>query len=292
MQKLFAFIVAKRHWFLFIGCEIIAFIIIFQHSFYQRNVIISSSNAITGSLLAMSNTIFSYFDLQKTNDELVQRNSLLETEVIRLHEQVNNLTVGKSFFNPVFLKDSVLADSLKKRNLTYRLIPATVASHSVRSRRNYITINKGSNDGIRRDMGVISPQGIVGIITEVSDRFAVAMSLLNVKSTVNCKIRNTHFFGPLSWKGDDVNYAYLEHIPTHAIFHVGDTIVTSGNSDVFPPGILVGMIDSYNKKDDDNFYTLKVRFSTDFQSLHALNVVDNQFQKEQKEIEREARKND
>jgi len=120
----------------------------------------------------------------------------------------------------------------------------------------------------------------------------VAMSLLNVETTVSCKIRNTHFFGPLSWKGGDVRYAYLSQIATHAVFHAGDTIVTSGISDIFPPGIMVGVIESFNRQDDDNYYSLKVRLSTDFQSLNAISVIDNQLQREQRELEREARKNE
>jgi len=118
------------------------------------------------------------------------------------------------------------------------------------------------------------------------------MSLLHVKSKVNCKIQHTNFFGPLSWKGGDLQYGYLEQIASHATFQAGDTIVTSGYSDLFPPGIMVGIIESYKRQEDDNFYSLKVRFATDFQSLNAISVIDNLLQYEQKEIEREARKND
>jgi rod shape-determining protein MreC len=243
-------------------------------------------------MMSVSATVFSYFDLQKVNQELLEQNSRLEMEVIRLHEQLNNISADKTSYSAVFLKDTVLADSLIRRNLTYQFIPARVKKNSVSLQRNYITINKGSDDGIHPDMGVISPQGIVGIVTVVYDRFAIVMSLLNVNSRVSCKIRHTHFSGSLSWKGDDLKIAYLEQIATHATFQVGDTIVTSGYSDVFPPNLPVGTIESFNKQSDDNFYSLKVRFATDFQSLNALCVIDNLLQNKQKEIEREAKKND
>ena len=292
MQKLLAFLVAKRHWFLFIFCEIISFVLIFQNNAYQRNVILSSANVFTGRLLSVSHAVFSYFDLQKINQELLNQNSLLEMERLRLQAEIDDLTIGKSLFNQVFIKDTVLIDSINKRNYTYQYIPVGVVSNSVNYRTNHFTLNKGSMDGIHPDMGVVSPLGIAGIITTVNDRYASAMSLLHIRSKVSCKIRNTHFFGPLSWKGGDVKYGYLEQIPTHATFQVGDTIVTSGYSDMFPPGIMVGVIESFKRQEDDNFYSLKVRYATDFQSLNALYVIDNQLQNKQKEVEREARKND
>ena len=286
MQKLLAFIVAKRHWFLFILCEIVSFTLIYRNNAYQQNIMLSSANAITGRLLHMSGAFFSYFDLQKVNHELLERNSQLEMEVLRLREQMNIKTIDTTTFSQVFLNDTVL------RNYQYQTITASVISNSVRYSSNYITINKGENDGIRPDMGVISPKGLVGIVTTVNNVYSVVMSILHVKSRVSCKIRHSNFSGSLSWDGGDVRYAFLDQIATHAIFQIGDTIETSGYSDVFPAGIMVGTVESFNKKTDDNFYSLKVQLATDFQSLSALCVIVNLLQKEQKEIEREARRND
>jgi len=165
MQKLLEFIVAKRHWFLLVFCEIIAFVWIYHNNAYQRNMILSSANAITGRLLSMSNAVFSYFDLQKINQQLLERNNLLEMEVLRLHEQLSDISADKTLFSQVFLKDTVMPDSLFKRNNAYQYISARVVSNSVNSLSNYFTINKGSNDGIHPDMGVVSTHGIAGIIT-------------------------------------------------------------------------------------------------------------------------------
>ena len=292
MRKLFEFIVAKRHWILFIFCEIVSFVLIYQNNAYQRNMMLSSANVITGSLLSISGNVFSYFDLQKVNQELLERNSLLEMEVVRLREHANSIVLDSTYFGNMILTDTVLPDSIYSGNYIYKYIPVGVVSNNTTYLRNYITINKGSKDGLRPDMGVVSPQGIVGIVATVHERFSVVISLLNVKFMVSCKVLNTNFSGPLSWKGGSVKYAYLEQLPTHATFQIGDTIVTSGNSAIFPPGVMVGVIESYDKEGDDNFYSLKVRLSTDLQSLNALLVIDNSLQKEQKLVEMEARKND
>ena len=271
---------------MFFICEIVSFVLIYRNNVYQRNVMLSSANAITGRLLSVSGAVFYYFDLQKVNQEIHERNSLLEMEVIRLREQMNIKTNDTISFGRVYLNDSVLKSN------RYHFIPASVVNNSVNKPHNYITIDKGKNDGIRPDMGVISPQGIVGIVTNVNNSFSVVMSMLNMKSRMSCKIRHTNFTGSLSWKGGDVKYAYLDHIATHATFQVGDSIESSGYSDAFPPGILVGTIESYTRQTDDNFYSLKVRLASDFQSLHLLSVIDNRLQKEQKEVEWEARRND
>jgi rod shape-determining protein MreC len=255
-------------------------------------MMLSSANAITGRILSVSNNIISYFNLQKTNQELLERTNELEMEVVRLREHLNNLTTDNTQFSKMFLSDSTSTDKLKSGDNKYKFITAGVVNNSIIYQNNYITINKGTKDGIFSDMGVVSPKGVVGIVTTVNDRFAVVMSLLHTKSRVSCKVLHTNFFGSLSWKVGDVRYGYLEHIPTHAVFQVGDTIVTSGLSDVFPSGMMVGVVESFDKQNDNNFYSLKVHFAADFQSLSALCVIDNQLQAIQNEIEKEARKND
>ena len=292
MQKLFEFIIAKRHWFLFILCEIISFVLIYRNNVYQHNMMLTSANTIAGSISSVSGTVLSYFDLHKVNQELLDRNALLEMEVIGLREQLNNKIISSTLFDEIILADTVMPDSIYLKSNAWKSIPAGVVNNSTTYSNNYITINKGFSDGIRPDMGVVSPQGIVGIVKTVKKHYSVVISLLNTKLRISCKVLNTNYFGALSWKGGDVKYAYLEQLPTHATFSVGDTIVTSGYSAVFPLGIMVGIVESYNKQDDDNFYSLKVRLTTDFHALNALNIIDYGLQDERREIELEARKND
>ena len=292
MRKLFEFIVAKRHWILFIFCEIISFVLIYQNNAYQRNMMLSSANVVTGGILSISGSVSSYFDLQEVNQQLLERNSLLEMEVIRLKAKTDNIALDSASFEKVIMTDTLFADNLFSGNYTYKYIPVGVVNNSTTNVNNYITINKGYPDGIRPDMGVVSPQGIVGIVATVEEHFSVVISLLSSKFKVSCKVLNTNFTGSLSWKGGSVKYAYLDQLPTHATFKSGDTIVTSGNSAIFPPGVMVGIVESYNKEGDDNFYSLKVLLNNDFHSLSVLSVIDNSLQKEQKAIEMEARKND
>ncbi|MDR1525872.1 MAG: rod shape-determining protein MreC [Tannerella sp.] len=277
MQKLLAFLISKRHWILFLLFETISFVLIYRNNAYQRNMMLSSANTITGGISLAANTVFSYLDLQHVNRQLLERNSLLEMEVLRLQEQLKMMSLDTVRPAPDY---------------TYEYISAGIANSTTNYVNNYITINKGFKDGIRPDMGVVSPLGIVGIVMTVNEHYSVVISLLNTKSKVSCKVKNTSFFGPLSWNGDDVKYAYLEELPTHATFQVGDTIVTSGNSAIFPPDLIVGIVESYGKQRDDNFYSLKVRLATDFQSLNIVYVIVNHLQEEQWKIEREAVRND
>jgi rod shape-determining protein MreC len=292
MQKLLAFIIAKRHWILFIFFEIVSFVLIYRNNTYQQNRMLSGANVVTGYFMSVSGAVFSYFDLQNANQELLKRNSELEAEVTALRGQLSRLEADTTSFGQVFLRDTVFADSLFREAFQYNYIPVGVVSNRTNYVNNYITVDKGANDGIRPDMGVVSPQGLVGIVTTVGEHYSVVLSLLSVKFNVNCKVLQTDYFGALSWKGGDIRYAYLEQLPTHSTFQTGDTIVTSGNSAVFPPGIMVGIVESHDKQNDDNFYSLKVRLASDFQTLRMLCVIDNRLHKEQRDVEKEARKND
>jgi rod shape-determining protein MreC len=243
-------------------------------------------------MLSASNAVFSYLDLKNINRELYERNNKLETEILLLRSELEKKILDTLSFNHVLVYDSINYDSLSFVNFQYEYISASVVNNSTSYMNNYITINKGLKDGVRPDMGVVSLKGIVGIVTTVHNNYSVVISLLNSKLKVSCKVKDTNYFGALSWKGGSVEYAYLEELPTHSTFKTGDTIVTSGYSTVYPAGIIVGVVESYNKQNDDNFYSLKVRLFTDFQSLKVVSVINNIKQEEQIEIETEARKND
>jgi rod shape-determining protein MreC len=284
MQKLLAFLISKRHWILFLLCEIISFSLIYRNNAYQHNMMLSSAGVITGNLSAASNAVLSYLDLRRVNRDLLERNGRLEMEVLRLQSRLETASLDTVDFSSAFLSDTM--------NYTYEYIPAGVANNSITYVNNYITVNKGSADGIRPDMGIISPRGVAGIIVTVSERYSVAISLLSARFKLSCKLKGTNYFRMLSWRGNDVNYAWLDALPAHAVFQVGDTVVTSGYSTIFPPGIMVGVVEDYGKGSNDDSYSLKVRLATDFQTLNALYVIVNRSQDEQKEIEREAMKND
>jgi rod shape-determining protein MreC len=243
-------------------------------------------------MLSASNAVFSYLDLKNVNNELHEKNRKLEMEVLYLRNELERKVLDTLTYNQVLVYDTLNYDSLSYLNSKYSYINAGVVNNSSSYMNNYITINKGYKDGIRPDMGVVSINGIVGIVSTVNSNFSVVISLLNFRSKLSCKVKNTNYFGALSWKGGDIKYAFLEELPTHSTFEVGDTIITTGYTSAFPPGIMVGIVDSYKKQNDDNFYSLKVRLTTDFQSLSLVSVIDNTNQVEQKEIEKEAKRYD
>jgi rod shape-determining protein MreC len=308
MRKLFEFLVAKRHWLLFFLCEIIAFTLIYRNNAYQRNMIMTSANVVTGRILSISNAVISYFDLQKENRQLVEKNNRLEMELIMMRRQLSEKTADTLNFKGVFLQDIIVVDTtittdstheviqIQKTDSTryfdYQYFTAEVVNNSTIYTNNYITINKGFNDGIHSDMGVISMNGLAGIVKTVNANYSLVISLLNTNLKVSAKVKNTHYFGSFSWKGGDPRFAFLEELPTHSVFKVGDTIVTSGYSTIFPPGVMVGIVDSYDKQHDDNFFSLKVRLATDFQSLKTVSIIKNKYQEEQKDVEKEAGKDD
>jgi len=281
MKKLLAFLVAKRRWILFILCEIISFLLIYRNNAYQRNVMLSSANTITASISSVSQRFFSYFDLQHANNELMERNKALELEALRLRNHIQTLVHDTVSFQHLFAQDD-----------QYEYITAGIVKNSTTRVRNYFTINKGYKDGIRPDMGVVSPMGVAGIVMTVTNNFSVVLSLLNTQFSISAKVMNHNYSGSLSWDGIDTRYAYLKELPTYATFQIGDTVVTSGFSSIFPPDILIGVVESYNKQRDDNYNSLKVRLATDFLSLNSLFVIRNKLQEEQLEAEREAMSND
>ena len=150
---------------------------------------------------------------------------------------------------------------------------------------NYITLDKGRLDGIEPEMGVVDQNGVVGIVSVVSDHAARVISLLNPNIRLSCKVKGSDYFGSLIWDGESPYYATLEEMPRHVQFSKGDTIVTSGYSSVFPEGLIVGTIEGNSKAKDDNFFTLKIKLSTDFTRLSVVRAIKSNIANELKELE-------
>jgi rod shape-determining protein MreC len=266
-------------------------------------MIMTAANAVSGEILSVSNKGFSYLDLRNVNQQLIEKNNELEKELLMLRKQLEEKSFDTLNFSNIFLKDVIITDS-SSLNVTdslpfpvikdsdYEFITAEVANNSIIHTNNYITISKGYKDGLHPDMGVVSINSVAGVLMTVNKNYSIVISLLNTTLKISAKVKNTNYFGPLSWKGGDVRYAYLEELPTHSVFKVGDTIVTSGYSSYFPPGILIGIVDSYDKQHDDNFYSLKVKLATDFKSLRSVSVIENKRRAEQLEVEKEAKSHD
>lgn len=284
MRELLNFLVSKRHWFLFIFLEVICLVLIYRHSTYRQSVLLSSANVVTGYVGSLTGSVSSYMNLGDVNRDLSERNGQLEMELLELKELLKRKEAEEADFTG-FVPDST-------EHFPFRFIMARVINNSVSHISNYLTINKGAKDGIAPDMGVVSEKGIVGIVTTVSSHFAVVMPILNPKLRLSAKIAGSNYFGSLGWNGRNARYVQLDEIPRHVEFEKGDTVVTSGFSAIFPAGIMVGQVSDFKRQHDDNFYSLEVELSTDFQALDNVRILINMQQAEQMQLEREARRND
>ena len=263
MHNLLEFLAKYNHWLLFVVLEAVSFTLLFQYNSYQGSVWFSSANAVSGKLYDWNSDVESFFSLTKLNQELSQRNVYLEQQVQQLSERLTDVT-----------KDSTWVQRNQISLLqNYRLIPAKVVSNSIDDPNNLITLDKGSADGIHKDMGVVCGTGVVGIVYLVSQHYSVVIPVLNVKSNISCKIQNRGYFGYLRWKGGASEYAYLEEVPRHAHFRLGDYVVTSGYSSVFPSGVIVGRIKHVYNSPDGMAYRLKVTLTTDFTRLRDVCVI-------------------
>lgn len=284
MRKLLDFLIRKRHWFLFILLEILSLVLVYRTNAYQRNIIFSSANVVTGHIASVSGSVTSYLNLRDINKDLLERNGELEMALLELQDQLDMMVADTATFAG-FAPDST-------ERFPYSFVTAEVVNNSVTHLSNYITINKGRKEGVAPDMGVVSERGVVGIVSTVSDNFAVVIPLLNPKFRLSCKVLGSSYFGSLSWNGRNAQYANLDELPRHVEFQKGDTIVTSGYSAVFPSGIIVGTVAAFEKQHDDNFFSLEVKLATDFQALNNVRVINNYHQAEQVSVEQEAKRND
>ena len=261
MRNLLNFLLKYDYWLLFIFLEAVSFTLLFRFNNYQGSVYFTSANWVTGCVDEAVNEITSYFGLRSVNRDLVNRNVELELEVKRLK------------------------DALWEYGRDTTVVPARVVNNSTTRSNNFITIDKGRTDSISAEMGVLSGNSIVGIVYQASAHYALVLPILNSKSSISCKIRRTDYFGVLKWEGGSSRYAWLEDIPRHSEFSLGDTIVTSGHSAVFPEGIPVGTVDDRIDSEDGLSYLLKVRLFTDFARLTDVSVVRYSGRAEQAALE-------
>lgn len=278
MRNLIEFLARQHHWFVFVLLEAISLTLLFSYNNYQSSVWFSSANVVVGRIYDWSSQLEHFFSLTKVNEELTARNIALEKKISDLSEKLTTVTKDSSY-----VKDSLLLPVQEMK-----LIPAKVVSNSIIRPDNLMTINKGSKDGVKKDMGVVCGTGVVGIVYLVSPQYSVVIPLLNTKSNISCKIENREYFGYLIWQGGATDIAYLDDIPRHARFKLNENIVTSGYSSIFPPGIKVGKILHVYNSADGVSYRLSVKLSTNFSTLRDVSVVDNTAMKERIELMRAA----
>lgn len=249
--------------------------LLFKDDPYRQHVYITSAGRLASTAYKGANNVTSYFNLHDINDELNRRNADLQAEVVRLQEAIDAFQ-EHSFTDTLDLDPDV-------RHFDF--IVAHVINNSIAHPFNYITINKGNSDGVRPELGVIDRNGVVGIVSNVGPTSARVISLLNPHFRLSCKIKRSDYFGSLVWDGRTPGEAQLEELPRHTVFEVGDTIVTSGYSAVFPAGLPVGVILDDDTDKNQNFFSLRIRLFADFTTLGNVQVVVNNKADELKELE-------
>ena len=268
MRNLINFLIKYSTWFVFTFYVLISCILLSHYDEYHTSVMLSSANAVSGQVYRTATGVTGYFNLRDINNSLQESNAMLENEILNLR---NELAEYKAIAS-----DSI--DPHVEKRFGYAV--AAVINNSTRHPRNYITINRGSNDGIAPGMGVVDQNGIVGIVNVAGPHTSRVISLLNQTQHFSVKLKDTPFVGSLSWRGGDPSIAYMEEVPRHAKFHIGDTVVTSGFSTTFPYGINVGRVLNRVRTTDDNFYILKIRLSADFRTLSTVRVIKDIYKTE------------
>ncbi len=236
----------------------------------------NAANEATGKINKQYNNFYSYFTLQQINKQLAEENAKLRNELR------SNATAPDSSVKTVI--DTTLKDTLNRyRKFTY--LPAKVVSNTVTSETNYLTLERGALQGVKKDMSVIGPQGVVGTVIDVSDNFCRVMSLLNRKSSVSAMLKKDNLAGSIDWDGKDAQFVTLKNIPKSSKVVKGDTVLTSNYSAKFPSHIPIGTIESFNADPSSNFYTIKVKTATNFFSIEYVYLVQNVRYAEQVAIE-------
>ena len=266
MRNLLDFLYKYHHWLVFVLLEVVSVVLLFKYNSYQNSVWFTSANAVAGKVYEMESKLTSYMAMAELNEQLTLRNIYQERQLDQLRHLYAEAT-----------KDTTAAEREELAFLrNYQLIPAKVVENSIHKAENLITIDKGRKDGVEPDMGVACGNGVVGVVYLVSDHYSVVISALNAASSrISCSIRNRGYFGYLHWYGGDPSVAYVEDVPRHAKFNLGEWMVTSGFSSIFPSGVQVGKIEQVYNSSDGLSYKLKVRLSTDFGNLRDVVVISD-----------------
>lgn len=275
MRELFDFFIRNSKWFVYVLFVVASCMLLFQGNPYQHHVYLTSANAVSSAVYEAGNNVTSYFNLREINEDLNRRNAALEKEVINLREKLQQYAEAE-------FSDTLVPGQGVDH---FDFIVAHVINNSISKPYNYLTLDKGSDDGVRAELGVIDQNGVVGIVSVVGRKNARVISLLNPNLRLSCKIKNSDHFGSLVWDGNDPTMALLEELPRHTVYNPGDTIVTSGYSAVFPPGLPVGIILDDNRDHNENFFTLKIRLFADFTALGNVQIVTNNYGEELAAIE-------
>lgn len=258
MRSIFDLIWQIRFTILFVTFEAIALYFIIRHNGYQQSIILSASSNFTGRVQERYNNVMDYFSLRQANEALVKENALLRENL----KESYVLSSKRVFYHE---------DTMYRQRFEY--VPARVIRSTFNRRSNYLVIDKGADDGIRKDMGVFTSEGVVGIVHSVSEHYAAVLSLLHKDVRLSGRIKRSGYVGTVRWEGGSAEEAALTEVPGHVNLRVGDTVVTSGYSLIFPAGQPIGRIKRHFMREGDHFHTIKLELLTPFRRVDHVYVI-------------------
>jgi rod shape-determining protein MreC len=264
VNNIFQFLYKHLHWIVFIVLEIVCFVLLFSYNSFQGSVYLSTANNLSARIVSARSRVTDYFGLAEVNDRLANQNAALlqrveELEALIAFQQLDSLSQAEAI--------------QRVHRMGYVITPAQIIDKSINRSDNFMTIDRGILDGVQPNMGVMSANGIVGVVYKCTEHYSLVMSLLNSKSSVSCKVQGSNDLGYLRWNGGDARYGMLYDLPRYSSVAIGDTIVTSGNSTFFPEGILVGKVEELYPSSDGLSMTLKVALSAQFSQLERVFIM-------------------
>lgn len=261
MNNLLQFVIRYSAFLLFLLLEVIALLLVIRYNENQQSIFAHSSSKFVGNLYSVADDVIQYNRLNLITDSLAAQNAKLKERIFNLERSLQRLAPADK---PI---DSCILES-------FHLIEAQVISNSIHQRNNHFTIDKGSMDGVRIGMGVISSQGIAGIIDRVGTKYSTAISLLHSAARISASIKRNGYFGSLVWKEADPGRMILEAIPRQADILIGDSIVTSGYSFIYPKDLFIGTVERFWTEGGSNYYTVEVRLHEDIARLDRVYVIE------------------
>ncbi|PLX11513.1 MAG: rod shape-determining protein MreC [Marinilabiliales bacterium] len=276
MRSLLNFLLRIHFLLLFILIEVFSFSLLINNNNFHKARFVNFTRQFAGNYYQKTTKLKEYLSLAEENQRLAEENNRLLNIIESTYKS------DEIFFRSV--NDTIL-------NQRYRYTSARVINNSINKKHNFLTLNKGGQQGLKPEMAVVSNGSIVGVVKGVSKNYSTVISLLNLDLRISAKVKKNGYFGSLNWNGEDYQTAILKEIPLHANILVGDTIITSGFSSIFPEGVLIGFIKSFEEK-AGSFYEIEVDLSTDFKSLDNVSVIGNLLQTEIKNLEQETENND
>ena len=249
----------------FVFLSAICFLLIVNYNQTQKSIFLNSSNYYANKLDAKTSKWQSYLSLQEVNDSLAMHNSTLMEKFINIQSPIPDYS---------------------DTTFQYDILPSSVIRSTFHLRNNHMTLKIGAKAGVKKDMGVISENGILGIVREVNDQFAHVISVLNSQTRISCSVKSFAYPGNLIWKDLDPNFMHLESIPKHVDISIGDTIVTNGFSTIFPQNLVVGTIAAFKVEKGSSNYNIKVKLTNNIPNTKIAYVIQNNFAEEQKKLEK------